>query len=138
MNNIILNQVSKIIIPLIQIFGLYIIFFGHLSPGGGFAGGTIIGSSFILMRIVHKKSAKNSLTYRNMIKLLCSSLIIYGLIKGYSFITGGSHICLFKIPLGTPGNVFSGGLLLPLNICVGITVSIVMYFFFSLFYEGDI
>ncbi|WP_168198375.1 MnhB domain-containing protein [Crassaminicella thermophila] len=139
MHNTILKEISKMIIPFIQIFGFYVIFHGHLSPGGGFAGGTILGTSFILYKIVHgKEKTKEKLSYKKLMTCMCTALIIYGFLKGYSFITGGSHLHLPQIPLGKPGNILSGGYLLPLNIAVGIIVAVTVYFFFSLFYEGEI
>ena len=35
------------IYPLMIVFGLYIIFNGHISPGGGFQGGAVLSSLFI-------------------------------------------------------------------------------------------
>jgi len=51
-NDVIVKTVSRVIIPLIQLFGLYVIVHGALGPGGGFQGGVILGSSFILYAIV--------------------------------------------------------------------------------------
>ncbi|MBU3113541.1 hydrogen gas-evolving membrane-bound hydrogenase subunit E [Clostridium lacusfryxellense] len=135
----ILKEVSKVLIPCIQIFGIYIIFYGHLSPGGGFAGGTIIGTSFILYRIVYgKKFTDKKLPYSILINYLCGAIIFYGLLKGYSFITGGNHLDMPQPGLGTAGNILSGGFLLPLNILVGLIVAITIYFFFTLFDGGEI
>jgi multicomponent Na+:H+ antiporter subunit B len=137
--NTILREVSKVIIPCVQIFGIYIIFYGHLSPGGGFAGGTILGASLILFRIIYGSTiSKNTLPFSRLIKCQCGAIILYGLIKGYSFISGGSHLKLPGPPLGTLGNIVSGGFLLPLNILVGIIVAITMYNFFALFDRGEI
>lgn len=138
-NNIILKEVSKIIIPFIQIFGFYIIFHGHLSPGGGFAGGTILGASLIIYRIVYgKEQARSKLNDKRLMGSISGALIFYGVLKGYSFITGGGHLHLPQMPLGQPGRIVSGGYLLPLNIAVGIIVAVTIYVFFTLFYEGEI
>lgn len=139
MRDTILKEMSKIVIPFIQIFGLYIVSHGHLSPGGGFAGGTVIGASLILFRIVYgSEEVKQKLTYKTLTNCICTSIILYGLMKGYSFVTGGSHLHLPQPPLGTPGNILSGGYLLPLNILVGIIVAITIYFFYTLFDEGEV
>lgn len=139
MKDEILNEISKILVPLIQIFGIYIIFHGHLSPGGGFAGGTILGTSFILYRITYgKEKAQKKFSYSKLIKIVSIGLILYGVMKGYSFVSGGSHLNWPSPPLGTPGKILSGGFLLPLNIVVGAVVGITMYFFYSLFEEGEI
>jgi len=135
----ILTEVGKLIIPFIQVFAIYVILNGHLSPGGGFAGGTILGASMILHRLIFGWDHLISrLTYDRVMKWMCASLLIYGALKGYSFLTGGMHLQVWDVPLGTPGNLFSGGFILPLNIAVGIIVSITVYVFFKLFYEGTI
>jgi multicomponent Na+:H+ antiporter subunit B len=50
-----------------------------------------------------------------------AALLFYALVKGYAFVMGASGLST-GISLGTPGNLFSGGLILPLNISVGIVV----------------
>lgn len=34
-----------------MVFGWYVIFFGHYSPGGGFQGGALLAASILLMRV---------------------------------------------------------------------------------------
>jgi multicomponent Na+:H+ antiporter subunit B len=41
----------RLLVPFIQLFGLYIIVHGHYSPGGGFQGGVVLGASFILLAL---------------------------------------------------------------------------------------
>ena len=43
-NDVILQKVAFFLVPVIIIYGIYVILNGHLSPGGGFSGGAIIGS----------------------------------------------------------------------------------------------
>ncbi len=47
----IIRMAVRVMIPFIQLFGLYVIVHGHYSPGGGFQGGVILGASFILMAL---------------------------------------------------------------------------------------
>jgi len=139
MDDKILNIVVRNLTPFIQIFGLYVIFHGHLSPGGGFSGGTIIGVSFILYRIVlGKEITQKKLKFPVLISFLTIGVLIYGVIKGYIFISGGNDLHWPTPPLGVLGSIISGGFLLPLNIIVGIVVSVTMYFFYCLFEEGEI
>ena len=48
---IIVKTISSWVKVLIIVFGVYIILFGHLTPGGGFAGGVILASSYILLML---------------------------------------------------------------------------------------
>ena len=45
----IVKVVCRRLVPFVQIFGLYVIMHGHSSPGGGFQGGVILASSFMLL-----------------------------------------------------------------------------------------
>jgi multicomponent Na+:H+ antiporter subunit B len=46
--NVIVETISRLMIPFIQLFALYVIIHGAGGPGGGFQGGVIIASSFVL------------------------------------------------------------------------------------------
>jgi len=52
---VIVKTISSWVKILIFIFGIYIILFGHLSPGGGFPGGVILASSFILLMLAFSR-----------------------------------------------------------------------------------
>lgn len=49
--NLIIQTSIRLLVPFIQLFGLYVIAHGHYSPGGGFQGGVILGASFILLGV---------------------------------------------------------------------------------------
>lgn len=49
--DIVVETVSRLMIPFIQLFALYVIIHGAGGPGGGFQGGVIFGSSFVLFII---------------------------------------------------------------------------------------
>ena len=51
-DSLIVRSAGKLLIPLSQLFALYVLFFGQYGPGGGFAGGVILGSSFLLAVLV--------------------------------------------------------------------------------------
>ena len=65
------------------------------------------------------------------------SLSFYSFAKGYVFFTGANGL-ENHIPKGTPGAILSGGLILPLDIAVGLVVACTMYGFYSLFRRGMI
>ncbi|MCQ2418396.1 MAG: hypothetical protein MJ085_01305 [Clostridia bacterium] len=134
----ILRQTAKIVVPLAMLFGIYVIFNGHLGPGGGFAGGSVIGGALILYVVSfgfeRLEKLLNLKTFR--IIVLCA-LCFYSLSKCYSFFCGANGLeTIFSA--GTPGRIFSAGLILPLNIAVGIVVACTMYGFYSLFRRGRI
>lgn len=135
-NDVILQTVAKILIPPIFIFGIYVILAGHLGPGGGFSGGAVIGAGLILyLKAFGFARTERFFTAKTYRRLSFSALACYSLAKSYSFFTGANHI-ESVIPLGTPGAILSSGLILILNICVGVVVAGTMYTFYVMFRKG--
>lgn len=131
-NDIILKQASRVLTPFILIYGIYITFHGHLTPGGGFSGGTVIAASLILNRISNGNRG-SGLNIDRMMGIASIALVCYGLIKAMgTFFPDFAHRAL---PRGIPGDLLSGGAILPLNIAVGMVVACVMYTFFCLIGE---
>lgn len=52
--NFMLQTASKFLFPIITLYGLYVMGYGHLSPGGGFQGGVIVASGVLLLLISQK------------------------------------------------------------------------------------
>lgn len=137
-NDLILQKVSFVLVPIIMLFGVYVILNGHLSPGGGFSGGAIIGAGLILYQNAYGfKKTEKFFTAKTLKTITLVALIFYCLAKSYSFYTGANHIESI-IPKGTPGAILSSGLILPLNICVGAVVACTMYSFYAYFRKGGI
>lgn len=49
--SLIIQTSVRLMVPFVQLFGLYVIVHGHYSPGGGFQGGVILGASFIMLAL---------------------------------------------------------------------------------------
>lgn len=60
-DDLIIRVSVRLLVPFIQLFGLYVIVHGHYSPGGGFQGGVLLGASFILLGLAF--DLKTSLRY---------------------------------------------------------------------------
>ena len=136
--NVILKTTAFLLVPMILIFGCYVILNGHLSPGGGFSGGAIIGAALILYANAYgTKRAERFINFKVYSIIVSVCLIFYSLAKGYSFYTGANDIPSV-ILLGTPGNLLSSGLILPLNIAVGLIVACTAYVICMLFSKGEL
>ncbi len=133
----VLRLAARILVPCLFLFGIYVILNGHLSAGGGFSGGAVLGGGLILCRNAFPEETKRFFKYGTFKGVSAAALLCYALLKAYSFYTGANHL-ESGIPLGTPGAILSAGLILPLNICVGLVVACTMYAFYSLFSEGGI
>ena len=136
--DVILQGVAFVLCPIIFIFGIYIILNGHLSPGGGFSGGSIMGAGLILYVAAFGFNKTQRFFDEHIYKIAkITALCMYGLIGTYFYMTGANGI-ENHIPLGIPGRILSSGIILPINICVGLEVACTMYAFYALFRRGGL
>ena len=137
-NDVILQGTAFVLCPIIFIFGIYIILNGHLSPGGGFSGGAILGAGMILYVSAFGFRKTQRFFNEHIYKVAkITALCMYGIIGSYFYITGANGI-ENHIPLGQPGHILSGGIILPIDICVGLEVACTMYAFYALFRRGGL
>ncbi len=132
---LILKIVVRFIIPFIQVYGFYVITAGHLSPGGGFAGGTIVAASMVLYALtfdasqgLEKLSHERASLFESLGAIWYVALGLLGVLVGGNFLTNGQ----IGIPLGTPGYLISGGLIPLLSFGIGIKVAVTVV---SLYYS---
>lgn len=132
--SIIVKKMTQVLVGIIVLFGAYIITHGHLTPGGGFAGGTIIAGAFILLvlaygdDIMHLRAIKeDSSRMENIALLLFLLLGTLGLFMIPSV--------FFKnyLPLGTVGELMSAGVIPLYNILIGIEVAAALFTIFLAF-----
>lgn len=134
----ILRRVGMFLVPCIFLYGLYILLNGQLSPGGGFSGGAVLGAGMIIFASSFGfNQADRFFTRRFSAYSVLVALSFYIFAKGYVFFTGANGL-ENGIPKGTPGAILSGGLILPLDIAVGLVVAGTMFGFYSLFRRGSV
>ena len=137
--SLVIQTVTRMMIPFLLMFGLSLIVHGHLTPGGGFQGGVVIGATFILLGLAFNKEEGRRAVPEGRIKVMASSgIAIYiivgmiGIIAGFNFLT--NQWMQFP-PIGELGELFSGGTLFWINIGVGLTVSAIAIELFYAFLE---
>ena len=136
-NDMILQHIVKVLAPVTLMYGIYVVMNGHISPGGGFSGGAVMGAALILyLNAFGFKKTGKFFTFTVFKVVSVASLAFYAFSKTYSFFTGANHLPSIITP-GTPGMLFSAGLIPYLNIAVGLVVCCTMYAFYTLFRKGD-
>jgi multicomponent Na+:H+ antiporter subunit B len=120
--SLIVKTMTNIVIGFLFIYGVYIILHGHLTPGGGFAGGVIIAGVFILRLLAFSgdaKSEKRSTTRASIFESIGGLLFIGTAILG--LILAGTFFLNF-LPKGTPLHLLSAGIIPICNIAISIKV----------------
>ena len=120
---VIVKTISRIVFPFTFLFGVYIIFHGHLTPGGGFPGGVIIAASVAMLVLAYgleRIQQNTNILHAEVLDTLGSMTIAAVGILGLLF---GAYFLQNVFPLGGLGQIFSGGNFLWLYIGVGIKVA---------------
>jgi multicomponent Na+:H+ antiporter subunit B len=116
--SVIVKSVARIMFPLAFVYGVYIFVHGHLTPGGGFQGGTIIASSIILIYLgFGTLHIPQSLTtaLESLAALCFIGLGCIGIFKGGNFLWNA-------VGLGEAGTLLSAGILGPIYVAIGVKV----------------
>ncbi len=109
---------SKLLFPAIILLGVYVFVHGHLSPGGGFQGGVIIATGFLLMLLTYENYSVSH-TALSVVESLAG--ITFAGIGLLGFMHGGTFLQNF-LPTGVMNNLFSGGIIPIIYIAVGFKV----------------
>lgn len=118
----------------ILLFGIYIVLYGHISPGGGFGGGVIIASAFILVTLATGEAAGLKLFSKGVAARLDSIGLLAFLLLGWLGTWFGSHF--FRNFIATPETAWftlpSAGIMPLANIAVGLKVASALFLVFTL------
>jgi multicomponent Na+:H+ antiporter subunit B len=120
---LIVKTVTRLTVGLILLFGIYIVIHGHVSPGGGFAGGVIIALSFIhLMLGFGKEVALKKLPvsmasmFESLGAIMFLGIALAGFAQGHFFLN-------FFTKKGAPFSIVSAGIIPLCNIAISLKVS---------------
>lgn len=118
--SLILSTGCKFLFPFILLFGAYIFIHGHLTPGGGFQGGAIIASAFLLMYLgCHNEKRINETGIIISESLGGLVFVIIGLI---GLAVGTHHFLNNFMPKGEFNTLLSAGIIPIIYIAIGFKV----------------
>ncbi len=118
----------------ILLFGIYIVLYGHITPGGGFGGGVIIASAFILITLamgehyglgVFSKGAASRLDSVGLLIFLAVGWLGTWLASGYFYQN------LMETPQQAYFTLLSGGSMPLMNLALGLKVASALFLVFT-------
>jgi multicomponent Na+:H+ antiporter subunit B len=109
---------SRLLFPLILLFGVYIFLHGHLTPGGGFQGGAVIASGFLLLYLGRPEQTIS----RGKFTVWESSCGLIFVLLGLLGIVYSGYFLDNFLPKGQPNVLLSAGVIPLIYIAIGIKV----------------
>ncbi len=110
---------SQILVPVMILFGIYVIINGHLTPGGGFQGGAIIASAVVLAMLADPTMKFNHKLFTILESISGLSFVLIGVA---GMILAGGFLDNRIISVGKFGNLISAGAIPLLYIFIGLKV----------------
>ena len=88
---VIVKTISSWVKVLIFVFGIYIIITGHLTPGGGFAGGVILASSYVLLMLAYgRQFVEENLSLPVASKIDCVGALLFAAVALFGLFFGAA------------------------------------------------
>ena len=133
---VVLRVVSKLLIPFILLFGLYVQMHGDFGPGGGFQAGVIFASAFILYGLIFgTASIRRVVPPRVLLGFISFGVLLFAGTGVATLVLGGNYLAYGALAADPVSGQHLGILLVELG--VGITVSAVMLTIFVTFTGRD-
>ncbi|MBD3278971.1 MAG: cation:proton antiporter, partial [Candidatus Aegiribacteria sp.] len=116
----IVSLTSRVLPAPIVLFGVYFITHSHISPGGGFPGGTVIASAFLLVMLggTGVPSVAGNLSAMESLAGLA-----FGLLGFWGALAAGQFLNGVFTGTGTAGNLISAGLIPLISLAIGAKVA---------------
>lgn len=127
--DMILANVAKILLPCVLCFGICVLLNGHVSPGGGFSGGSILGAALILFAVSFgADSVRRFFTAKVFNAVRITGLMVYAVMFGVYIYQGANQI----------QSDLARYIVLVIDLAVGLVVMSTMYGFYSFYTKGEL
>ena len=132
---LIVKTISRWLKGFIFLYGIYIVLFGHLTPGGGFAGGVVVACAFVLMTLAFGKDSSLGKLGKGIASELDSvGALLFLLVAFLGMVFGpGREFFLNFLRQVFPGSDFqllSAGIIPVCNIAIGLKVAASLFMVF--------
>lgn len=127
--SLIVRTITRLIAGFILVYGAHIVLYGHLTPGGGFAGGVMLACALILMVLAFgKEGALDIVSEKAASAWDCIGALLFLLIAVLGFV--GGYFFLNFMDKGEAFHLISAGTLMWSNIAIGIKVGACLFLVF--------
>ncbi|MEQ8397075.1 Na(+)/H(+) antiporter subunit B [Thalassobaculum sp.] len=133
-HHLVLRVVSKILIPFIILYGLYVQFHGDFSPGGGFQAGVIVAAAIVLYALIFGiERARQVFKPEVLLVIAPLGVMVFALVGYASMVLGGNYLDYDWLAANDTTGQHIG--IITVEFGVGLTVASVMTLIF-LAYAG--
>jgi len=119
--SLIVKNTTRLVAGFITLFGVYVVLYGHVTPGGGFAGGVILAGALVLIVLAFGESFSRKVLPHPFVQVSDSLGAMAFLAVAVSGYLVGTFFTNF-LERGQAGALFSAGTIPVSNLAIGIKV----------------
>lgn len=116
------RALGLVLVALTGLFGIYMVLHAHLTPGGGFQGGVVLGSALLLLYVTTDYEAFRRVASIPGLQIVEAVGVGGFLFTGLWALLGRAAFLENVLPLGVPGRLLSAGTIPLVNGAVGVAV----------------
>jgi multicomponent Na+:H+ antiporter subunit B len=129
--SVVVQTFVRVLTPLAQLFALYVLAFGHYSPGGGFQAGIILGATYILLALALGRDILDRKVNQPVcVALGAAGVLLYALTGVAGMAGGGTFLDYSRLPLPvTPVRArYFGILFIETGVTLGVAATLIILF----------
>ena len=129
--SVVVQTFVRVLTPLAQLFALYVLAFGHYSPGGGFQAGVILGATYILLALALGRDILDRKVNQPVcVALGAAGVLLYVLTGVAGMAGGGTFLDYSRLPLPvTPVRArYFGILFIETGVTLGVAATLIILF----------
>lgn len=129
--SVVVQTFVRVLTPLAQLFALYVLAFGHYSPGGGFQAGVILGATYILLALALGRDILDRKVNQPVcVALGAAGVLLYALTGIAGMAGGGTFLDYSRLPLPvTPVRArYFGILFIETGVTLGVAATLIILF----------
>jgi len=130
---------ARLLSPYIMVFGWYVIFFGHYSPGGGFQGGALLAASILLIRVASgRRISRLQIQEFATTPLAVVGVLIYFATGLTAMVMGGYFLDYGQLPIpGMEPDMLRYYGILIIEVGIGLAVMAILVMIFDNMVKGE-
>jgi multicomponent Na+:H+ antiporter subunit B len=121
----------RVLLPVTQLFALYVLAYGHYGPGGGFQAGVILGAAYILLALaLGREVFERRVNERVCLGVAAAGVLLY-LLTGVAGLTGGSTFLDYSVlplPVSPVKARYFGILFIETGVAIAVAATIIVLF----------
>ena len=129
-DSIIVVSFVRILVPLVQLFALYVLAYGHYGPGGGFQAGVLLAATYILTALALGREAFQRRVNERICMALAAGGVLLYLATGVAGMNASTFLdySVLPLPVSAVKARYFGILFIETGVAAGVAATLVLLF----------